>query len=139
MKTMEFLRGMIERGKRPHMPMELNAVMLGSEWCLVTMAGEVFTEYEMWINALAPFEHNMVFGFTNAVVGARDDEYIGYVPTDRALALGIKTPIVAETACMEAGSFPGFFHGVRVDGAYTSYAVGIESLIKDAITSLWSK
>ena len=139
MKTMEILKGMMERGKPPKMPMEINAVMLGSEWCLVTMAGEVFTEYEMWVNSLAPFDHNMVFGFTNAVVGARDDEYIGYVPTDRALALGIKTPIVAETACMEAGSFPGFFHGVRVDGAYTSYAIGIEGLIKKAITSFWTK
>ncbi|MFP6721859.1 MAG: hypothetical protein VCF25_16575 [Candidatus Poribacteria bacterium] len=55
----------------PQMPMEINAVMLGSEWCLVAMAGEAFTEYELWINALAPFEQTMVFGFTNAVVGPR--------------------------------------------------------------------
>ncbi len=139
LKSMMTLKGMMERGQPPKMPMELNAVMLGSEWCLVAMAGEVFTEYEMWINAFAPFDHTMVFGFTNAAVGARDDEYIGYVPTGRALALGVKTPIVAETACIEAGFFPGFFHGVRVEGAYSSYAVGIESLIKQAITGLWTK
>jgi len=139
MKSMEILKGMMERGKAPKRPMEINAVMLGSQWCLVTMAGELFTEYELWVNAFAPFDHNMVFAFTNAEVGATDDEYIGYVPTDRALALGIKTPIVAETACMEAGSFPGFFHGVRVEGAYTCYAVGIEGLIKEAIASLWAQ
>ena len=138
MKTMQTLKDMMERGKAPEMPMEINVLMFGSEWGLVAMAGEVFTEYELWINAMAPLDHTMVFGFTNAVVGSRDDEYIGYVPTDRALALGIKTPIVAETACMEAGSFPGFFHGVRVNGAYTCYAVGIEKLIKEAMTSLWS-
>ena len=139
MKTMDILKGMMERGEQPEFPMEINAVMLGSEWCLVTMAGEVFTEYELWVNAVAPFDHNMVFAFTNAVVGATDDEYIGYVPTDRALALGVKTPIAAETACMEAGSFPGFFHGVRVNGAYTSYAVGIEGQIKKAMKSLWTR
>ena len=100
------------------------------------MAGELFTECELWVNAFAPFDHNMVFAFTNAFVGATDDEYIGYVPTDRALALGIKTPIVAETACMEAGSFVGFFHSVRVEGGYTCYAVGIGGLIKEVITSL---
>lgn len=139
MKTMETLKGMMERGEQPEFQMEINAVMLGSEWCLMTMAGELFTEYELWVNAYAPFDHNMVFAFTNAFVGASDDEYIGYVPTDRALALAIKTPIVAESACMEAGSFPGFFHGVRVEGAYTCYAVGIEGMIKEAITSLWTK
>jgi hypothetical protein len=139
MKTMQTLKGMMERGEQPKFPMEINVVMLGSEWCLVAMAGELFTEYELWINALAPVDHTMVFAFTNAVVGATDDEYIGYIPTDRALALGIKSPIVAETACMEAGSFPGFFHGVRVDGAYTCYAVGIESQIKETITSLWTR
>jgi hypothetical protein len=139
MKVMDVLKGMMERGEAPHMPMEINAVMLGSEWCLVTMAGELFTEYEMWINASAPFDHNMVFGFTNAAGDEKGDEdgYIGYVPTDRALALGVKTPIVAETACMEAGSFPGFFHGVRIDGTYSSYEVGIEAQIKKAIASLW--
>ena len=139
MKVMDVLKGMMERGEAPQMPMEINAVMLGSEWCLVAMAGELFTEYEMWINASAPFDHNMVFGFTNAAGDEKGDEdgYIGYVPTDRALALGVKTPIVAETACMEAGSFPGFFHGVRIDGTYTSYEVGIEVQIKKAIASLW--
>ena len=128
----------MERDAVPQMPMEINAVMLGSEWCLVAMAGEAFTEYELWINALAPFEQTMVFGFTNAVVGATDDAYIGYIPTDRALALGVKAALAAETECMEAGSFPGFFHGVRVGGVYSSYAVGIESQIKKAIASLWA-
>ena len=136
--TMLALRELMARNDVPQMPMEINAVMLGSEWCLVAMAGEVFTEYELWINALAPFKQTMVCGFTNAVVGATDDAYIGYIPTDRALALGIKTPLVAETECMEAGSFPGFFHGVRVGSVYSSYAVGIEGQIKKAIISLWS-
>ena len=136
--TMLALRELMERDAVPQMPMEINAVMLGSEWCLVAMAGEAFTEYELWINALAPFEQTMVFGFTNAVVRATDDAYIGYIPTDRALALGVKAALRAETECMEAGSFPGFFHGVRVGGVYSSYAVGIESQIKKAIASLWA-
>lgn len=138
-KYMEVVKDMIMRGERPEREFTIDLVMLGSEWGLVTMPGEVFSEYEVWINAFAPFDHNMVFAFTNAFVGATDDDYIGYVPTDRALSLGIKTPIVAETACMEAGSFPGFFHGVRVEGAYTCYAVGVEGMIKEAIASLWAQ
>ena len=147
MKRMEVLKGFMEQGKRPEVPIEINAVMLGSEWGLVTMSGEVFSEYELWVNAFAPFKHTMVFAYTNGFVSPTDNdygshvdtEYIGYVPTDRALAMGIKTPIVAETACMEAGSFPGFFHGVGVDGAYTCFSVGIEDIVKDGIASLWTK
>jgi len=130
-KYMEVVKGMIAGGERPEREFEINAVMLGSEWCLVTLPGEVFSEYELWVNAFAPFEHSMVFAYTNA--------YADYIPTDRALALGAKTPIVAESECMEAGGWPGFFHGMRIDGAYLSYAVGIEGLIHEAIASLWAE
>ena len=93
MKTMEILKGMMERGKPPKMPMEINAVMLGSEWCLVTMAGEVFTEYELWVNAVAPFDHNMVFAFTNDSTYAKPtNSYASYITTDKALALSISKP-----------------------------------------------
>ena len=43
MKTMEVLKGMMERDEPPQIPIEINTVMLGSQWCMVTMAGEVFT------------------------------------------------------------------------------------------------
>ena len=130
-KYMDVVKGMILRGERPERLFTINIVMLGSEWGLVTMPDNVFSEYELWINAFAPFKHSMVFAFTNGVVD--------YICTDVALAMGIKTPIVAESACMEAGSFPGFFHGVRIDGAYLQYAVGIEVMIKEAIASLWTE
>ena len=98
---------------------------------MVSLPGEVFGEYELWINAFAPFEHSMVCAYTNA--------YTDYIPTDKALELGAKMPIVAESACMEAGGWPGFFHGLSIDEAYLSYAVGIERTIQEAISSLWTK
>ena len=27
----------------------------------VTISGEVFSEYELWVNAFAPFDHTMTF------------------------------------------------------------------------------
>jgi putative membrane-bound dehydrogenase-like protein len=133
-KYMAVVKGMVARGEEATRDFSSNVVMLGSEWGLVTMTGEIFSEYELWINAFAPFEHNMVFGYTNA--------YADYVPTDRALAMGAKTPIVAETACMEAAGWPGFFHGTnhlsRTEGSYLPYAVGIEGMIQQSLTSLWA-
>ena len=130
MKSLEIIKGMMERGEQPEVPLEINAVMLGSEWGLVTMAGEIFTEYELWANASSPFDHTMVLGYTN--VG------VGYIPTDNALALGAKTPLNAESACMEAAGWPSFFHGVHAQGAHLPLAVGIEGMVQEAIASLWS-
>ena len=140
MKYMEILKNMRIRGERPEHEFTINLIMLGSEWGVVALPGEPFCEYETWVNAFAPFKHSMTFGVTNSGDEYDDsrDRYEGYIPTDMALAMAIKTPIVAESACMEAGSFPGFFHGVRVDGTYTCYAVGIERMIHEAIISLWT-
>ena len=114
-KQLEIMKDKIERGDAPELPLEMNAVMLGSEWCLVTLQHELFCEYELWVDENAPFNHTMVFGYTNGP-GA-------YVPTDKDLALG-------EKGGYEAGSFPCFWsHAVR-SSVYASLVVGIEGMIK---------
>ena len=39
---------------------------------------------------------------------------------------------------MEVASWPSFFHSVYVGDAYVQFAIGIEGMIKEEITSLWS-
>lgn len=129
------VKQILEHGEKPGLAMEINVLMLSSQWCLVAMAGEVFTEYELWINALAPCDHNMVFAFTNDVSNPFEKHYVSYVLTDRALALSIQHPEQAERSCRDA---------LRVHSPTTHpdvqlpYAVGIEVVIKEAIESLWS-
>jgi len=120
MKLLETLKDMIERGEG-HPPRRLNvhAVMLGSEWCLVTTPHEMFCEYELWVDEAAPFEHTMTFGYTNG--GS------GYVATDQELARG-------EKGGYEAGSLPCWWAHGATD---SPLAVGIEGIIKEAIASLW--
>ena len=130
------VKEILDRGEQPGLAMEINTVMLSSQWCLVAMAGEVFTEYELWINALGPFDHNMVFAFTNDVANPQEKHYVSYVPTDRALALSIQHPEQAERSCRDALRVhsPTTHPDVRLP-----YAVGIEVVIKETIESLWSR
>ena len=65
MKRLRVMRDMIERGEPGELPLEISAVMLGSEWCLVALQHEMFCEYELWIDHNAPFDRTMVLGYTN--------------------------------------------------------------------------
>ena len=124
-----------QRGQPPGVRTEINAIMLGREWCLITMGGEPFTEYELWINAVAPFDHTMVFGFTNDVANPGEKHYTSYILTDKALALSIKRPDLASRACRDALRL----HSATThEGVRLPYAVGIERVIHEAIVSLWS-
>lgn len=129
------VKQILEHGETPGLAMEINVLMLSSQWCLVAMAGEVFTEYELWINALAPCDHNMVFAFTNDVSNPFEKHYVSYILTDRALALSIQHPEQAERSCRDALRVhsPTTHPDVRLP-----YAVGIELVIKEAIEALWS-
>ena len=137
MKTLQGLKDIIERKEQPGLRYHINALMLGSEWCLLALQGEVFTEYELWVNAFAPFDHNMVFAFTNDSTYAKPtNSYASYILTDKALALSIKKPREAEASCAEAllTHRASTHESVRLP-----YAVGIEVVIKEAIASLWTK
>lgn len=137
MKSLKLLKGIIERGEQPGLRYQINALILGSEWCLLALQGEVFTEYELWVNAFAPFDHTMVFAFTNDSTYAKPtNSYASYILTDKALALSIKKPHEAEASCGEAllTHLASTHENVRLP-----YAVGIEVAIKEAITSLWTE
>ena len=133
MNALHTVKTIVERGEQPGLTYCINAVMLGSEWLLVTMAGDVFGEYELFVNSHAPFDHDMTFGYTNSREGEDDHEH--YILTDKAIALSIRKPHRAQTSCRDA---------LRVIKASTHenvrlpYAVGIEAVIHEGIKSLWT-
>ena len=119
LKLLDTIKGRIERGETPEpRRMDAMAVMLGSEWCLVSLASETFCEYELWVDEAAPFDHTMTFAYTNGGCG--------YVATDEALAMGGK-------GGYEAGTFPCWWAG----HLGSALAVGTEKRIKQAIAPLW--
>ncbi|MDE0297096.1 MAG: hypothetical protein OXN17_00515 [Candidatus Poribacteria bacterium] len=121
-EQLEGIKEAIERGEQPELRFDINAVMMGSEWCLLTMSHEPFAEYELWVSEKSPFTNTMVFGDTNGMVT--------YVATDEELARGDK-------GGYEAGAFPSLWsHNVRV--LHTSLDIGTEEAIKGAIMSLWA-
>jgi neutral ceramidase len=130
-RHLDVVRQMIERGERPHTCFEASLLTLGTEWCLLALPGEMFGDYELWVEEQASFSHRMVSAYTN-------DGRVGYIPTDKALRLGAEEPLSAEHECMEATAWPGFFYGVNVRGAWLPYTSGIEAQIHCALGGLWA-
>ena len=97
------------------------ALAFGSEFCLVAMPHEVFCEYALWIDRMAPFDHTMVLGYTNGCEA--------YVPSDRDLALG-------PTAGYEAAAYPDWRTANLQYPIRTPLARGIEGQIKHALRSM---
>ena len=124
MKGLDDLKGYIERGEDPPpWRMDAYAVMLGDEWCLVAMPNEMFCQYELWLDEVAPFERTMTFGYTNG--GA------GYIGVDKAWAMG-------EKGGYEAACLPNWGGHGTCTRHFGPPAVGGEKIIKDTIASLWA-
>lgn len=106
------------RGVRPPLRFEIQLVATGREWGLLAMTHEVFAEYQLYIDRIAPFRHTMVMAYTNGIES--------YIPTDAALAEG----------GYESSGFPSlggsalrYHHRLRLKP-------GAESLIKQALAAL---
>jgi hypothetical protein len=82
------LRDRVRRDDRSTLPFTAEALAVEDAWCLVAMTHEVFAEYQIWIDRIAPFRRTMVMAYTNGCES--------YLPTDDALAQG----------GYEAGAFP---------------------------------
>ncbi|MHC4986721.1 MAG: hypothetical protein ACYTFO_11275, partial [Planctomycetota bacterium] len=108
----------------PPWRIDVTVVSLGDEWGLVAYAGEMFCQYELWVDQAAPFKRNMTFGLTNGATG--------YIATDDALAMGIK-------GGYEAGCLPYLDPCDVRTQHYNPPAVGCETIIHDLVESLWAE
>ena len=132
LKNLMVVKEIMVRGEQPMMEFQLNSLMLGSEWLLVTMAAEMFSEYEVWLNAFAPFKHTMAWGYTNG--------RIGYIPSDLALAGSIKFPRLAAKRGLEGG-VSAALNEVRSTSHEVNlpFAVGTQEILQNGIASLWEE
>ena len=117
----DMVRRGVERG-RPRR-LDVTAVMLGKEWILVALPHEMFCQYELWVDEHAPFENNMTLAYTNFGQG--------YIPDDASLALGAR-------GGYEAGKLPLWWACGALSEFLGPPEVGAETIIKDAIASLWT-
>ena len=124
MKQLKKIRDFMDRAAEPP-PRRFGAtaVMMEQDWCLVAMAGEMFCQYELWIDKNAPFKHTMTFAYTNGIEG--------YIAVDEALRLGPK-------GGYEAASLPNWSGQVWSEH-FGPPAVGSEKIVKDTVASLWPK
>ena len=124
MRQLKKIRNLMDRGAEPpSRNFGTTAVMIGREWCLVAMWGEMFCQYELWVDKNAPFKHTMALAYTNGLEG--------YIAVDEAWRLGPK-------GGYEAASLPNWGGQVWSEH-FGPPAVGSEKIIKDTIASLWPK
>ena len=126
-KELQTLKGVMEAKEPPAQRFEINAVVLGSQWLLVAMPGEIFADYELWVDKNAPLRHTMVCGLTNA--------YLGYIATDKGYALLAKDPSAAG-GCWDCAA--ARFRDSRYDARF-ALGAGTEAAIKSAVESLWEE
>ena len=123
LRCLQALQAMVEKGHRPEVRFEINAVMLGTEWGLLTMPHEVFCDYALWAEEASPFEHTMTLAYTNGCES--------YIPTDEDLELGV-------SGGYEVVSFPA-------PGAALAYRnrlalrPGVEGQIRETVCRLWDR
>ncbi len=113
---------MMDVGERPEMRLEVALVSLGEDWGMVSFSGEVFCEYQLWIDENAPFAHTFV--------GAYANNFGGYIACDADLAMGEKGGY--EAACWPAHSC------ALIVPTRVALQVGIEKQIHQAIQEMWA-
>ena len=71
----------IARSKtRRSMRFPIRAFAVGGELCILGLPHEVFAEYQLFVDEISPFDHNMVFAYTNGCegyLGTRKDYELG--------------------------------------------------------------
>jgi len=120
-EALEDMLRMMDAGERPEMRLEVALVSLGKDWGMVTFSGEVFCEYQLWIDEHAPFAHTFV--------GAYANNFGGYIACDADLAMGEKGGY--EAACWPAHSC------ALIVPTRVALQVGIEKQIHQAIQQMW--
>jgi len=71
---------MAESGEPRFMPLYMRALAIGDELCIMTVTGELFAEYQLWLEDSSPFGNTFFFIHTNGITG--------YVATKEDYELG---------------------------------------------------
>lgn len=78
-KRYQGLLEMVESGQPLVKPLPVRALAIG-DLCLVGFAGELFAEYQLWLDQASPFHHTFALSYTNGYagyIGTADDYQLG--------------------------------------------------------------
>ena len=76
----EALLGIAKSGRPQTMRFPIRAFAVGDRFCILGLPHEPFAEYHHFVERVSPFEHTMVFGYTNGLhcyVGTEEDYLLG--------------------------------------------------------------
>ncbi len=65
--TLSLPRRPDDSGEQQHLPFPMRAVAIGEDVCILTVTGEMFAEYQLWVDEVSPFEHTFVFNHVNGL------------------------------------------------------------------------
>ena len=65
--TLSLPRRANEKGQRPFLPFPMRAVTIGDDVCILTVSGEMFAEYQLFVDEASPFKHTFVFNHVNGL------------------------------------------------------------------------
>ena len=69
-----------ESGEPQFKSFPMRALAVGDDLCILALTGEMFAEYQLWVDEVSPFRHTFVFSHTNGSAG--------YVATKKDSELG---------------------------------------------------
>ncbi|MFH1921201.1 MAG: hypothetical protein ABIP48_15135 [Planctomycetota bacterium] len=109
-------------GQRHTKEFRIRAFALGDQLCILGLSHEMFAEYGQFVNQVSPFEHNMVFGYTNGVecyVGTEKDYLLGdrggyeTSPKGAALRYGGRLPLAPQAERLIKAAIVRALHALR--------------------------
>ncbi|HDZ21538.1 hypothetical protein LCGC14_0124090 [marine sediment metagenome] len=56
-----------QNGERQFLHFPMRAVAIGDDVCILTVTGELFAEYQLWVDEASPFKHTFVFNHVNGL------------------------------------------------------------------------
>ena len=120
-EALEDLKRLMDIDERPSMRFDVTLLSIGKQWLFASLSGEVFCEYQLWIERNAQFDSTMV--------SAYESNFGGYIPMDADLELGAK-------GGYESGCWPTESCALIVP-TRVALQPGIEKTIKDNIEEMW--
>ncbi len=58
-----------ESGETAYMDFPMQAIAIGDDVCILTVTGELFAEYQLWVDEASPFARTFVFNHVNGISG----------------------------------------------------------------------
>ncbi|MDE0504065.1 MAG: hypothetical protein OXI86_08305 [Candidatus Poribacteria bacterium] len=114
-KRRRALLAMAESGEPQFHPYPMSAFGISNEVCILFLPDETFAEYQLFADEISPFEHTIVYGYTNG--------RSMYIATKKDYELGSK------------GGYEAWAHPQGI-GKYLRPRASCEQIIRDGITRL---